>query len=125
MSRLDRFEDILKSYEGREYDRFEGRTKETKEINLTEEEVIKALTDITDRIGMPGQIAFLDYATKEAIAKAHYFSLFCNVGNPNKQESSVNIFCQDLEVCLNNNPGSPGKVKDFAEAYAKNLEANS
>ena len=114
MSRLDNLGEILDSYEGRE-------DKEEKEVTLTEEEVYAALTDITDRMGMHNQIIRLDYEAKEAIAKAYYTCLFCNVGSPKKQESNVNTFCQDLEVCLNNNSRN---IKDFAEDYARNLEEN-
>lgn len=113
MSRLDDLGEILDGYEGR---------KHKEEVSIRPEEINKAVLDITGRLGYSFWVIDLDFEAKEAIAKAYYTCLFCNAGSPKKQESNVNIFCQDLEVCLNNNPK---KVKDFAEEYAKHLEENA
>jgi len=112
MSRLTDLGEILEWYEGREH---------KEKVKLTEEEVNRALNDITDRMGMHIQIIRLDYEAKEAIAKAYYTSLFIHAGKSTWQTVQVNSFCQDLEVCLNNNPKN---VKYFAEDYARNLEEN-
>ena len=116
MSRLDKLDEILDGYEGRKYQ------EEKEEIKLTEEEVNRALTEVTERMGMRNQVEKLDYEAKEAIAKAYYTSLFIHAGKSTWQTAQVNSFCQDLEVCLNNNPEN---VKNFAEDYARNLEENA